>query len=180
MKTVIRFLPVLTMAALTACSTTPDVRAVSPDDPVEVSAGFDENDMSSVVRDIAAKLQSVAAKRCHVEPGRRLPVEICPFACEGVSADQISIGKLLASRLEEELTDGGLFVFVCPVGPDQPAKASAVAAQYRIVGDFIERKVPMEKGGFTLDYTIKVRLVELTSGLDFFARNFKLRKRVMK
>ena len=178
--TVTQFLPVLAMLAFSACATAPDVRKVLPDEPAEPSAGFDENDMRSCVCDIATKLQRVAEKRCRVVPGRRLPVEIRPFACEGVSADQVSIGKLLASHLEEELTDGGLFAVVCPVGSDLSEKAPAIAAQYRIVGEFIQRKLPLEKGGFSLDFTIKVRLVELASGLDFFARNFVLRKRLMK
>lgn len=176
--TATRFLPVLAILTFSACATAPAVRTVSPGEPAESSVGFDENDMRACVSDIAMKLQSVAAKRCRVAPGRRLPVEIRAFACEGVAADQISIGKLLASHLEEELTDGGLFVVVCPVGSGQSEKASAVVAQYRIVGEFVQRKVPMGKGGFALDYTIKVRLVELASGLDFFARNFSLRKYV--
>ena len=117
-----RCLPVFAMIMLSACSTAPAVRTVSPGEPVEPSAGFDENDMRSCVSDIAMKLQRVAAKRCRVVPGRRLPVEIRPFACEGVSPDQVSIGKLLASRLEEGLTDGGMFVVVCPDGTDQSAK----------------------------------------------------------
>ena len=178
--TVTQFLPVLAMLAFSACATAPDVRKVLPDEPAEPSAGFDENDMRSCVSDIAMKLQRVAAKRCRVVPGRRLPVEIRPFACEGVSPDQVSIGKLLASRLEEELTDGGMFVVVCPDGTDQSAEASAVEAQYWIGGEFVQRKVPREKGGFMIDYTIKVRLVQISSGLDFFARNFTLRKYVAK
>ena len=178
--TVTRFLPVLAMLTFSACAMAPDVWTVSPGEPTEPSVGFDENDMRLCVSDIAMKLQSVAANRCRVEPKRRLPVEIRPFACEGVSADQVSIGKLLASHLEEELTDGGMFVVVCPVGSDQSEKASAVAAQYRIVGEFIQRKVPLDKGGFMIDYSIKVRLVQISSGLDFFARNLTLRKYVAK
>ena len=178
--TVTRFLPVLAMLTFSACAMAPDVRTVSPGEPTEPSVGFDENDMRLCVSDIAMKLQSVAANRCRVEPKRRLPVEIRPFACEGVSADQVSIGKLLASHLEEELTDGGMFVVVCPDGPDHSAKASAVAAQYWIGGEFVQRKVPRGKSGFMIDYSIKVRLVQISSGLDFFARNFTLRKYVAK
>ena len=178
--TVTRFLPVLAMLTFSACAMAPDVRTVSPGEPTEPSVGFDENDMRLCVSDIAMKLQSVAANRCRVEPKRRLPVEIRPFACEGVSAGQVSIGKLLASHLEEELTDGGMFVVVCPDGTDLSAKASTVEAQYWIGGEFVQRKVPREKGGFMIDYSIKIRLVQISSGLDFFARNFTLRKYVAK
>lgn len=173
-----RCFPAFALLVLSACSTVPSVRSVSPGEQMEVTAGFDESDVQTCVCDMAMRLGRIVRQRCLVGPGRRLPVEIRPFACEGFSSGQAAIGKSLASHLEEELTNGGLFFVVSPIARNQSEAKPAIAAQYRIDGEIIKSNATMGKNVIYVDYRVKVRLVDLSSGGEVFVRNIKIRKRV--
>lgn len=158
----IRVLPVLALMALAACTTTVD--------------GFGEDDVRSCVRDMVKNLDHAAQKGHFARPGRRLPVTVRPFACKGAAPGQAETGRLLASRLEEELRIGNRFFLVSPAVRDSSAGKATVEPQYLIDGAFIQRELPGDRGRRCVEYTVKVVVTDLRTGAQVFAKNFVMRK----
>lgn len=171
------------VCAMTGCMTERS-RVVAEGETAEVTAGFSEDDIRTMVSAVVQDINRVSARYSTPQnPTRTVNVKKVKIDTNSRGNDAAYLADTIAQCFKEELTNGGKFYVY---NEEMAARAAAAGRPVPYTPQFVlestlrQRNVRRDNGNVYQEFSLNIQLVDVATSMEFWQKRVPLRKAVDK